>query len=145
MSQFGPCQFGPLTPFSQGITMSPMNKPIKGLLHLEKKTFMKKPNPQPESTPVGLAWYKKDQWDFLRQISADVDDLEDTYEEWLQNAEETYIKMKNLGLDARKFPVDMFELAKWCREQNCPVNSESRATYAAEMLRHSYENKKQQK
>ena len=36
---------------------------------------------------AGIAWFRADQWQLLRSLSADVDELEETYEEWVAIAE----------------------------------------------------------
>ena len=34
------------------------------------------------ATVMGVAWYRRDQWDRLLDISSDHAELENTYEEW---------------------------------------------------------------
>jgi hypothetical protein len=41
---------------------------------------------QPTSI-VGVAWYRPEQWEVLRNASIDRDKLEDTHAEWLAEAE----------------------------------------------------------
>jgi hypothetical protein len=36
---------------------------------------------------TGIAWYRAEQWERLREVSEEVDNLEDTYVAWLQTAE----------------------------------------------------------
>jgi hypothetical protein len=36
---------------------------------------------------TGIAWYRTEQWKRLREVSEDLDNLEDTYGAWLQTAE----------------------------------------------------------
>jgi hypothetical protein len=44
--------------------------------------------PSDESRMVtGIAWYRPEQWERLRDVSEDVENLEETYEAWLQTAE----------------------------------------------------------
>ncbi len=31
---------------------------------------------------VAMAWYRREQWDLLRAVSADADKLEPTYDQW---------------------------------------------------------------
>jgi hypothetical protein len=42
---------------------------------------------EPERLAWGLSWYKPEQWARLRKISADADELEETFLEWLTVAE----------------------------------------------------------
>ena len=46
---------------------------------------------------VGFAWYRPQQWQRVRDISTDADDLEETYEDWLRLADnklsETHVRL----------------------------------------------------
>lgn len=37
---------------------------------------------------TGIGWYKGEQWSLLRENSVNVDDLDNTYYEWMANANE---------------------------------------------------------
>jgi hypothetical protein len=84
---------------------------------------------------TGCAWYRAEQWDRLREISADRDRLEQTYEEWVANAEESLRNMRKAGIYAKKIDVDVEELLMWCEARGQEVDGEARAAYAADMLR----------
>jgi hypothetical protein len=86
---------------------------------------------------LGLAWYQADEWSKLLEASADRDELEETHAEWLRDAEATYRKMVVGGLGVKKVRVRVDELIEWCREEGRPVDSESRAAYAAFKLEQS--------
>lgn len=57
---------------------------------------MKEPNET--KAVVGVAWYRLKQWQRLRAVSIDADDLEDTYEEWLRQAEQKVAELSAVGL-----------------------------------------------
>jgi hypothetical protein len=84
---------------------------------------------------TGCAWYRADQWERLREISVDRDNLVETYEEWVADAERALRDMRQVGMHAEKVDVDVEALLAWCRAHNREVDSEARAHYAAEMLR----------
>jgi hypothetical protein len=86
-------------------------------------------------TVIGVAWYRAEQWDRLREISVDRDKLEETYEEWLASAEEALRQIRRSGKYAEKVAVDVGELLAWCRARNLDVDGKARAQYVAEMLR----------
>ena len=50
----------------------------------------RKPKPgrgKPESPMViGIGWYDRAQWTKLKQVAADAEKLDDTYEDWLRRA-----------------------------------------------------------
>lgn len=51
---------------------------------------------------VGVAWYRRKQWQRVRDISTDVDDLENPYEEWLRLAERKLAELTVAGLRVEK-------------------------------------------
>jgi len=86
---------------------------------------------------MGLAWYRADQWARLRAISEDRDQLELNHEEWLRTASERFEDLRRQGQQVQKVEVDVEDLLKWCRTQGLPLNSSTRAQYAAQRLRNS--------
>jgi len=83
---------------------------------------------------IGMAWYRPEQWHRLRQGSADVEDLEEFYYEWLSIASARFQELRQLGLDIRKVDVDVEDLLEWCKGQGRRVDSEARALYVAEKI-----------
>ena len=90
---------------------------------------------------MGVAWYRKEQWELLRKISEDVDELEETYEEWLREATVGLKRMKDLGMEVEEVDVDVNELVAWCKQRGEPVNGSSRSEFAADKIRRKYEQK----
>lgn len=88
-----------------------------------------------ESGKVGVAWYRKEQWSQLLQISEDAEQLEGTYEEWLGIASEHMTQIEAAGIPAQKVDLDVNELLAWCQSRGLPVNAESRARFTAEKVR----------
>jgi hypothetical protein len=84
---------------------------------------------------AGVAWYRRNQWQLLRDASDDRADLEDTWEEWNAQVEERVADMRCSSISVMKVPVDVDALLNWCRERRVPVNAESRAAYTAELIR----------
>ena len=83
---------------------------------------------------TGIAWYRPEDWQRLREISSDRADLEDTYEEWLDQAEDKFRKIRNAGMDVTKIFVNLDELKSWCEENNLDINADSRSNFAAVKL-----------
>ncbi len=96
---------------------------------------MTKANESKQELVVGIAWYRPDQWQRLRDVSSDADELEDTYEEWLRVAEQKVTKLKARGLRVEKVEVDIERLVLWCNELALELNAEARSRYAVEKLR----------
>ena len=83
---------------------------------------------------IGIAWYRKEQWNRLREISTDKSELEFTFEEWLANAEKTLVDLRAQGLDASRYEVDVEKLLEWCRTKKTQVNGSTRSQYVTERL-----------
>ena len=88
-------------------------------------------------TPVGIAWYQPDQWQRLLTVSVDKDKLEETYNEWIKEAERVIKELRRQGLYIIKVDVNIEELVAWCRKKKIPVNGEARSMYAAYKLQQS--------
>ena len=84
---------------------------------------------------TGIAWYRREQWARLRELSVDADELEESYDDWLTGVQKTLVQMAVTGVQARKVDVDVDELARWCRRERRPLDSAARAAFAAVRLR----------
>jgi hypothetical protein len=96
-----------------------------------------KSSPKKDSEPapiLGIAWYKPEEWSHLLEIAADRDELEDTYEEWLLNAEMRLREMAEAGMNAMRVYIDVDELQDWCIVQGRPLDGSARALFTAEKV-----------
>jgi len=84
---------------------------------------------------TGLAWYRREQWGLLRQVSEDADQLEEQYDEWLALATRTLANLQATGLRIVKVEVDVNELQAYCAARGLPINSKSRSSFVADKLR----------
>ena len=94
------------------------------------------------SVVLGVAWYRKEQWSRLLEISRDRDQLEDTYEAWEANAKASLPKLRKRDVIPRRVDIDVEELLRWCRSERRPVDGSARAVFTAEKLREQIETKK---
>src|SRR5439155_4621072 len=83
---------------------------------------------------AGIAWFRADQWQLLRSLSTDADELEKRYEEWVAIAEKTVQDLASQGVFVRKVEVDVNELQAWCWAQKPPLGPSARAQCAAAHL-----------
>ena len=96
--------------------------------------------PTKKIAPVmALAWFKSEQWDRLKAESADAEQLEETYELWLEAAQGTIDQLAQEGVVVQRIEVDLDELMGWCRDNGLTLDASARANFAAEKLRRSYE------
>jgi hypothetical protein len=82
-------------------------------------------------TQVGVAWYRKDQWDRLRSLASDSDKLASTYEQWLATAETRFRDLTALGHRPRRIDVDVEVLWAWCCANGRKLDGPARAEYVA--------------
>ena len=92
-----------------------------------------KPNDE-WSVVLGVAWYRKEQWGRLLEISEDRDQLEDTYEAWEANAKASLPKLRKQNVIPHKVDIDVEELLRWCHSERRPVNGSARAVFTAGKL-----------
>ena len=93
------------------------------------KRRKKKPR-EPVQLRTGVAWYRAEQWERLRDIVAAPEALEETYEEWVAMATEKLSHLAEQGLVLEKVDVDVEELLAWCNERGRAVDGEARAEFA---------------
>ena len=96
-------------------------------------------NQRSNSVITGIAWYSVTQWDRLREISNDRESLEETYEEWLQQAENAIHDLKNRKVRVKKVNIDVEELLFWCTKNRVPVDGHSRASFTSHKLKENQE------
>lgn len=84
---------------------------------------------------LGVAWYRRDQWQQLLSASVDNEDLEETFDEWEKAVEASIRDLRLKGQAIKKVDVDIDALLKWCQEKRIPLNGSARARFVAERLR----------
>ena len=83
---------------------------------------------------VGLARYRKDQWQRWLETVDDRSRWEDTYEAWQTHAEVMADRLRRAGLEVIFVDLDADEFAQWRRSRGYKNDSESRSRYAAEQI-----------
>jgi len=82
---------------------------------------------KPESVVISFAWYDEAQWELLYSLVPGRSELDDTYAEWKQSARRAISMIESNGHKPRCVPINVADLAEWCREHRRPINSEARA------------------
>ena len=88
---------------------------------------------------TGVAWYRPEQWARLREVSEDVDNLDETYEAWVQTAEQLLRDGIPDDVTVEKIDIDVEEVLAWCNVRGLPMNAESRSRFVSERLRQRHE------
>ena len=63
---------------------------------------------------VGFAWYTPVQWARLRELAADPEVIDQSFEAWLANAERVEVELTRRGVTIDRVPVDVEIVADWC-------------------------------
>jgi hypothetical protein len=88
---------------------------------------------------TGVAWYRPEQWERLREVSEDVDNLEETYDAWRKTAEQLIRDGIPTDVRVEKIDVDVEEVLAWCNFHGLPMNASSRSRFVSERVRQKYE------
>ena len=80
---------------------------------------------------VGLAWYTEEEWLKVRSAAADPDRFEETYNEWLQLADEALLKLRAENISARRSFIKAEDLLAWCIAHNKRNDAAARAEFVA--------------
>jgi len=83
----------------------------------------------------GVAWYRREQWALLKSTASDADDLEETYDEWLEFAKHSFKVIWDTGIDLVKVDVDVDELIEWCRNEERPVDGAARTSFVIQKMK----------
>lgn len=79
---------------------------------------------------VAFCWYEQSEWEALKRTAADKEILDDTYEEWKQNANDSIATARAEGHQVQKIKIKIDRLEAWCGEQGIDNNSTARTQYA---------------
>ncbi|NUZ13338.1 hypothetical protein HUZ36_21475 [Pseudoalteromonas sp. McH1-7] len=78
-----------------------------------------------------FAWFEPDEWQKLKETVEDPDTLDDSYQEWRQNAENVIRELRAGGQQVKKISIKISKLLVWCESRSLKPNSKARSEYAA--------------
>ena len=81
---------------------------------------------------VGVTWYTSDQFAQMKSMADDAESLDDTYEEWLENATRQVQRLKNEGYQVTKVPIEVDEWVAWCQQHGKPLTGASRSGFVSQ-------------
>jgi hypothetical protein len=87
-----------------------------------------------DNTKLGVAWYTRETWERLRELAADREVLDDTFENWEQGALAAVFELESAGRQVHKIPIDIDALVLWCREHGHRLDTAARAEYVMHLL-----------
>lgn len=83
-----------------------------------------------KSPTMVVCWYKKEQWDSLKEIVNDSEGLGGSYEEWETEAEKNINKFRSEGQRVKKIFVDTVKMQEWAKENSIKLDSKNLSSYA---------------
>jgi len=83
---------------------------------------------------IGIACYRRDQWELFLDMADDRDKLEKTWEDWRANVNRVIKNLKDLGKEVEEIEIDLNDLANYCKENNLPNTTKTRSKYVADLL-----------
>lgn len=81
-----------------------------------------------EATLMAMCWFQKSEWLALKEI--DPESMDDSYEEWLKNANRAISDLRADGAQVKKIAVRVHELQAWCKENRTKPDSPTRSKFA---------------
>jgi hypothetical protein len=96
-------------------------------------------NKRQEKLKVALATYTPQEYVRLHATADDASELDATWEEWFKGVEEARSRLALQGIECVNVPIEIAALQQFCLEHNLKNTGETRANYAAEMLRKQHQ------
>lgn len=81
---------------------------------------------------IGLPWYRREDYQRIREMMADRHNLAPTYESWLAAAENNETVGREAGLHVSHILIEPEAFARWCTERGADPDSAARRDYVAE-------------
>jgi hypothetical protein len=81
---------------------------------------------------IGLPWYRRDDYQRIREMMVDRHNLAPTYESWLAAAENNEAVGREAGLHVSRILIEPEAFARWCVGRNVEPDSAARRDYVAE-------------
>jgi hypothetical protein len=78
---------------------------------------------------LGMVWYKRENYEQLKNYFEDGNKLHNTYDEWFNAAEIGRKRNESNGVKVVCVDIDPVEFPKWCKENNMKPNENARTQY----------------
>jgi hypothetical protein len=83
-----------------------------------------------QGSPVGICWYRPEDYARLMAMFTDRQRLADTYEEWLKEAKKVSGTLTLEGFNIVKVYIDPETFPAWCKKNGLEMDAKARAQYA---------------
>jgi hypothetical protein len=79
---------------------------------------------------IGIAWYLPEDYDAIRRIMADRDQIPDSFIEWRDKAQRFEEEKRREGHIVVRALIDPETFPDWCRSRGLNVDAQARMAYA---------------
>lgn len=83
---------------------------------------------------LGMAWYYREQWDRIREVSDDRNGMHPDYNDWLKDAQDVEKEWKSKGVTVHKVYIDVNALVAWAARKGLNINGNTRSNYVNHLL-----------
>ena len=90
------------------------------------------PDAEPVRVPVGLAWYRREEYPRILEMMADRSEMHDTYDEWLRDVERLEQRLVSEGHAVTHVIIDPEIFRSWCDQHNLKPVAKARSQFVAE-------------
>lgn len=87
---------------------------------------------------VGIAWFRREDWDSVKQLFVDADRLPATYDEWLRKTEKVAERVEAQRGIADKVYIKPAEFSAWCAVHALDIDARARTSYASWVVARRY-------
>lgn len=87
---------------------------------------------------VGMPWYRRADYEKLLSIFSDNHVLPETFEKWLQKAEDGFDDFTRQGLIVEKVYIDPDTFPAWCRARGLNIDAKARVEFANDFVGRKY-------
>ncbi len=81
---------------------------------------------------LALPWFRYGDYDEIRRIMSDGDQMSTSYEVWLRYAEAESRKAEAKGLRVQRIMIEPYEFEVWCAANGIDTDKDARELFAAE-------------
>lgn len=96
-------------------------------------TSGKPTTPDHQPSVQAMVWYKKEDWNILKEMFVDGDMLPKSYEDWEKRAIEMKNRAQAEGDAVIKVYIDPQTFPEWCEKKGVEMNGEARSQLAIEV------------
>jgi hypothetical protein len=84
---------------------------------------------------IGVAWYRREDWDALMRLFSDPELQPKDYDTWLALAEKAIADLRAEGVEPIRALVEPVHFRAWCLANKMDFDSRARSRYASEIAR----------